>query len=88
MFSTQPPVSRIPNRAVIPLSHADVKLAGYMTRWDFGWFMAGPPFATGACELHNLHSDPSSAKPMMEMKSMLADWLIESQDPVLKPLQA
>jgi arylsulfatase A-like enzyme len=39
-------------------------------------------------ELHNLYDDPAHAKVKAEMKSRLADWLVESQDPALPPVPA
>jgi arylsulfatase A-like enzyme len=39
-------------------------------------------------ELYNLYDDPGAAKPRHEMESELADWLIDSQDPLLAPVQA
>jgi arylsulfatase A-like enzyme len=36
-------------------------------------------------ELHNLYDDPAYASARAEMKSRLADWLIESEDPALPP---
>jgi arylsulfatase A-like enzyme len=39
-------------------------------------------------ELRNLYDDPEYAKAKAEMKSRLADWLVETEDPVLKPVQA
>jgi arylsulfatase A-like enzyme len=37
-------------------------------------------------ELYNLYDDPARARVRSEMKSRLADWLIESQDPALPPV--
>jgi arylsulfatase A-like enzyme len=37
-------------------------------------------------ELHNLYGDPAYATAEAEMKSRLADWLIESEDPALPPV--
>ncbi len=37
-------------------------------------------------ELYNLYDDPDCAKVKGEMKSRLADWLIESEDPALPPV--
>jgi arylsulfatase A-like enzyme len=37
-------------------------------------------------ELYNLYDDPAYAKARGEMKSLLADWLIESEDPALPPV--
>lgn len=37
-------------------------------------------------ELYNLYDDPAHANSRAEMKSRLADWLIESQDPALPPV--
>jgi arylsulfatase A-like enzyme len=37
-------------------------------------------------ELHNLYDDPAYARARAEMKSRLADWLIESEDPALPPV--
>jgi arylsulfatase A-like enzyme len=39
-------------------------------------------------ELMNRHDDPAAAGPRHEMESALADWLIESEDPVLRPVVA
>jgi arylsulfatase A-like enzyme len=39
-------------------------------------------------ELHNLYDDPGYVKQRAEMKSMLADWLVDSEDPALPPLKA
>ena len=39
-------------------------------------------------ELRNLYDDPGYARVRAEMKSMLADWLIDSQDPARPPIQA
>jgi arylsulfatase A-like enzyme len=39
-------------------------------------------------ELHNLYDDPACARAKAEMKSRLADWLVESEDPALPPVQA
>jgi arylsulfatase len=39
-------------------------------------------------ELNNLYGDPGYAKARAEMKSRLADWLIESEDPALPPVPA
>lgn len=36
-------------------------------------------------ELHNLYADAAYSNQRIEMKSLLADWLIDSEDPVLKP---
>jgi arylsulfatase A-like enzyme len=37
-------------------------------------------------ELYNLYDDPAYANARAEMKSRLADWLIESEDPALAPV--
>jgi arylsulfatase A-like enzyme len=37
-------------------------------------------------ELYNLYDDPAYANAKAEMKSRLADWLIESEDPALPPV--
>ena len=37
-------------------------------------------------ELHNLYDDPAYARAKAEMKSRLADWLIETEDPALPPI--
>jgi arylsulfatase A-like enzyme len=39
-------------------------------------------------EIKNLYDDPAAAGARHEMESALADWLIDSQDPSLKPVQA
>jgi arylsulfatase len=39
-------------------------------------------------ELHNLYDDPGYIKQRAEMKSMLADWLVDSEDPALPPVKA
>jgi arylsulfatase A-like enzyme len=39
-------------------------------------------------ELHNVYDDPAYAKVKAEMKSRLADWLIETDDPARPPVQA
>jgi arylsulfatase A-like enzyme len=39
-------------------------------------------------EFHNLYDDPAYATVKSDMKSRLADWLIESQDPALTPVPA
>jgi arylsulfatase A-like enzyme len=39
-------------------------------------------------ELYNLYDDPAYARVKAEMKSRLADWLIESEDPALPPAPA
>jgi arylsulfatase len=39
-------------------------------------------------ELYNLYSDPGYARVKAEMKSRLADWLVESEDPALPPVRA
>ncbi len=39
-------------------------------------------------ELKNLYDDPTAATARHEMESALADWLIDSHDPSLKPVQA
>ena len=39
-------------------------------------------------ELYNLYHDPSAAAARHEMESALIDWLIDSQDPLLKPIPA
>jgi arylsulfatase A-like enzyme len=39
-------------------------------------------------ELHNLYDDRAHAQVRAEMKSRLADWLIQSEDPALSPIPA
>ncbi len=39
-------------------------------------------------ELNNLYDDPSHTKAKSEMKSRLADWLVETEDPALPPIPA
>ena len=39
-------------------------------------------------ELYNLYDDPAYSKQKAEMKSRLADWLIDTQDPALPPVRA
>jgi arylsulfatase A-like enzyme len=39
-------------------------------------------------ELENLYDDTAAATARHEMESALADWLIDSHDPLLKPVQA
>jgi len=39
-------------------------------------------------ELENLYSDPGYARIRDEMRTLLVDWLIESQDPALSPVTA
>ena len=39
-------------------------------------------------ELHNLYDDRAYAQVRAEMKSRLADWLIQSEDPALSPIPA
>lgn len=39
-------------------------------------------------ELYNLYDDPAYIKQRAEMKSMLADWLVDSEDPSLPPVKA
>lgn len=39
-------------------------------------------------ELYNRFDDPGAAKARQEMQAALADWLINSQDPLLKPVLA
>jgi len=38
-------------------------------------------------ELRNLFDDPGAVRARHEMESALADWLIDSNDPSLKPVQ-
>ncbi|MEK7753630.1 MAG: sulfatase/phosphatase domain-containing protein, partial [Acidobacteriota bacterium] len=39
-------------------------------------------------ELYNRFDDPGAAKARQEMESAMIDWLIDSEDPARKPLQA
>ncbi|MEK7404819.1 MAG: sulfatase-like hydrolase/transferase [Acidobacteriota bacterium] len=39
-------------------------------------------------ELYNLYDDPSAAPARRQMQAALTDWLIDSEDPLLKPLPA
>jgi arylsulfatase A-like enzyme len=39
-------------------------------------------------ELYNLYNDPASTRRQSEMKSHLADWLVQSADPALPPVPA
>ena len=39
-------------------------------------------------ELYNRWDDPAASKARHEMEQMLADWLIDSQDPLLAPIKA
>jgi arylsulfatase A-like enzyme len=39
-------------------------------------------------ELRNLYGEPRYARVRAEMKSLLLDWMIESQDPALAPVKA
>jgi arylsulfatase A-like enzyme len=39
-------------------------------------------------ELYNRFADPGAANACREMQSQLADWLIDSHDPLLPPIKA